>query len=352
MTLHSLLLRGKQALLGSFSRSTRDGGGEKAAYLDKVREEQANYAECANVHELPEIFHYWSNKYLLPKCQQCGFSSFDEFFANGLEKCLKASGRSEFASVGAGNCDTEVRVAALLKSRGYTQFSIECLDINPRMLERGAQFAKEMGVEDLVRFVEQDFNDWKPNKKYQAVMANQSLHHVVELENLFDAVAAAIGDDGRFIVSDMVGRNGHQRWPEALEIVHEYWRELPESYRYNQLLRRQEDIFQDWDCSVSGFEGIRAQDVLPLLIERFQFELFLPFANVIDPFIDRAFGHNFDAKSEWDRDLIDRIHARDESEMASGRIKPTHMVAVMGRQQQSNPYFLNGLSPAHCVRQP
>ncbi len=28
---------------------------------------------------------------------------------------------------------------------------------------------------------------------------------------------------GRFIVSDMIGRNGHMRWPEALAIVQEFW---------------------------------------------------------------------------------------------------------------------------------
>jgi hypothetical protein len=35
------------------------------------------------------------------------------------------------------------------------------------------------------------------------------------LEHLFDAVSTALGEDGRFVIYDIIGRNGHLRWPEA-----------------------------------------------------------------------------------------------------------------------------------------
>ena len=108
----------------------------------------------------------------------------------------------------------------------------------------------------------------------------------------------------------------------------------------------------DWDHSVAGFEGVRAQDVLPLVVRRFRFELFLPFANLIDPFIDRAFGYNFDPAKDWDRNFIDRVHARDEQEILAGRIKPTHMFAVMRLSKPSRVSFWRGLTPEACVRQP
>jgi len=34
-----------------------------------------------------------------------------------------------------------------------------------------------------------------------------------------------------------------------------------------------------WDCSKQGFEGIRAQDILPLLVKKFSFRSFLGFGN-------------------------------------------------------------------------
>jgi hypothetical protein len=146
--------------------------------------------------------------------------------------------------------------------------------------------------------------------------------------------------------------NGHLRWPEAYEIVQEYWQRLPASYRYNQQLKRHEEMFENWDCSLYGFEGIRSQDILPLLLDRFHFQVFVGFGNIIDPFVDRAFGHNFDATAQWDRDFIDEVHERDEREMIRGHVKPTHMVAVVGNDRSKPSLFTEPLSLAFCVRRP
>jgi len=178
------------------------------------------------------------------------------------------------------------------------------------------------------------------------------LHHLVALEPLFDHIASALPPHGRFVVSDMIGRNGHMRWPEALSIVDEYWAELPQSYRYDRQRFLQLDEFENWDCAKDGFEGIRAQDILPLLVERFSFDAFLAFANVIDPFVERSFGPNFSADREWDRAFIDRVHARDEKELSAGRIKPTHMFAVMGAGSSRACRLVGGLSPPDAIRHP
>ena len=158
-------------------------------------------------------------------------------------------------------------------------------------------------------------------ERYDVVMANQSLHHVVELEHLFDAIASAIGDQGIFITSDMIGRNGHQRWPEALAMLQEFWRELPESHRYNLQLRRQEHEFMNWDCSVEGFEGVRAQDILPLLIDRFGFRFFLAFGNLVTPIVDRSFG--------W---YLDQAHPS----FAAAQPRPRPPAAELARRRETS----------------
>ena len=235
---------------------------------------------------------------------------------------------------------------------GCGDFTIDCLDINASMLARGAAEASRAGVGSNIIPIEIDLNQWRPQCSYDVVIASQSLHHVVALEHVFDGIRTALPTDGRFIVTDIIGRNGHLRWPEARELVDEFWAELPSRYRYNRQLQRQEDRFDDWDCSVAGFEGIRAQDILPELIRRFHFDLFIGFANIIDPFIDRSFGFNFDAETDWDRSFIDRVHARDEAELATGRIKPTHMFAVMRVGPGEEGVHLPGLSPRQSVRPP
>lgn len=291
-----------------------------AAYLAKLEAEKFQYEDREDVHLLPPIFHYWTEKHLRPKCEAFGFSDPVGFFAKYLRP-------GRIASIGAGNCDLEAGLAKHLLAQGHRDFVVDCFDLNPAMLARGAA----QGIEQI-RCVEADLNQWSPEEKYDFVIANQSLHHLVNLEGLFDAIQQCLQPDGKFLVSDIIGRNGHLRSPEALEIVQKFWAKLPPSYKFHHTLLRYEEEFQDWDCSQDGFEGIRAQDILPLLRERFHFELFLPYGNLIDPFIDRGFGPNFDPQREWDRTFLDAVHARDEAELAAGRLQPTHLIAVLCKQ--------------------
>lgn len=337
-----------RALLGARTFQDED-------YERRVRNELANFREVTNVHDLPEIFHYWSNKHLAPpKFHPYGITDPEQFFflyaSKFHDRFPDASIR--MVSIGSGNCDMEVRLAAKLKAAGVADFTIDCLDINTDMLARGKVLAREHGVSQHIKGSEADFNRWKPSGTYDIVLANQCLHHVVELESLFSAVRKCLNPQGYFLVSDMIGRNGHQRWPEALALVQQFWEEIPESYRYNQLLKRQEPQYINHNCAEDSFEGIRAQDILPLLISNFHFELFLPFANIIMTFIDRPFGHNFDAKAQWDRDFIDRVHARDEAGMLNGELKPTSMLAVLRTIKVETTQLHPKLSPTFCVRNP
>lgn len=350
----SVLLRRIHARLAGLSphRGTASVSSEEESYQARFRAETATFKDVEDVNVLPAIFHYWSHTYVRAMFEEFGFSNPDQFFAKYMQEAAVRCENQEprFISLGAGNCDTEVRLAILLKAAGLQSFVIECLDMNPYMLARGADAAQQAGVSEHIRIVEGDFNLWQPGGFYAAVIANQSLHHMLELERVFARVKSALLPRGLLLVSDIIGRNGHQRWPEALKVVDEFWKELPSSYRFNRQLQRQEDKFSNWDCSAYGFEGIRAQDILPLLIEHFHFKLFVAFGNVIDPFTDRAFGHNFNGEGEWDRDFIDRVHAYDEKALSEKRITPTHLVAVLTKEKEGEPMLSRGLLPIDCVR--
>jgi SAM-dependent methyltransferase len=324
-------------------------------YQSMLDNEQSRFAEVESVHDLPGIFHYWSNTYLAPQLRSFGYATPNEFFEKQIEAhCAKDPARAiEVFSPGSGNCDLEAGIASNLIGRGVTNFRIDCLDVNKAMLERGRKHAESLGVAAHIGLVEGDFNRWRAEPgRYDVVMANQSLHHVVELEHLFDAIREALADDGAFLVSDMIGRNGHMRWPEALEAMQPFWAELPPSYRYNQLMQRGEPEFVNHDCSVHDFEGIRSQDVLPLLYERFGFEFFFAYGNIIFPFIDRAFGHNFDANADFDRYFIDRVHARDERGLREGEWTPTSLIAVAVKGRPKPVLRKSWMTPERSIRRP
>jgi SAM-dependent methyltransferase len=325
------------------------------SYQDSLAKEQQVYENCLDVHGLPPIFHYWSDRHLVPKLRPFGFKSPNDMFGQYVEKAAitgtAAQHSPRFVSLGAGNCDLEIDLARSLTAKGHP-FTFDCLDLNPAMLERGRLAAESAGVSRQINVIAGDLNTWQAGHEYDAIIANQSLHHVVNLEGLFENVKRSLRPGGTFLISDMIGRNGHQRWPEALAMVHEFWRKLPPSYRFNQMLGCYEELYENWDCSVEGFEGVRSQDILPLLVDHFHFHVFIPYGNIVDPFIDRALGYHFDPDSAWDRAFIDELHHRDELELRSGCLKPTHMIAVLAQEPCSAPQFSGGLAPRFSIRSP
>jgi SAM-dependent methyltransferase len=322
-------------------------------YRSRIAAEIASF-EDVNVYDLPAIAHYWSNKHLLPILAPFGFTDAIQCFRLYMARLCRESPdiTLTFLSIGAGTCESEIKIAEWLRENSLQNYVFECADINPGLLAKGRKSAEEKDLSKHFVFTPFDVNRWKISREYQVVVAFQSLHHFVELEVLFDKIHRALHPDGYFMADDMIGRNGHQRWPEALKFVHEFWRELPERYTYNHGLKRFEKMYENYDCSTSGFEGIRAQDILPLLVKRFHFDFFFAFANVVDPFVERTFGPNFDPEREWDRDFIDRVHALDVAEIEAGRVKPTHMMAVMTKKPVQQTKMHKHLSPEFCIRRP
>ena len=301
------------------------------AYLARLEAEGQTFDHNEDVHDLPDIFHYWSNRYLLPKFTDLGFVSAADMMTQGIGRNLGGpeAGVRRIASLGAGNCDFEIDLAKRLLEHGHTNFVIECLELSGSMLERGRAAAEAASVASYIEPVQVDLNAWKPSGAYHALVAVQSLHHVLDLEGVFASASESLAAGGQFLVCDTIGRNGHMRWPEAMRLILEFWRKLPPSYRYNRQLQRYEELYENWDCSTVGFEGIRAQDILPVLAANFRFDMFLGYGNIIDPFIDRCFGPNFDPKKDWDRTFIDEVHRRDEEGLATGELKPTQMMAAL-----------------------
>jgi len=320
----------------------------------KLAEEIEHYKDCEEVHDLPPVYHLWSNQYYLQKIQACGYDSLDGFFLDHIQEiCGKyPDERIQIASIGAGNCDYEAQLTRGLLDRRTVNFVFHCIELNPHMIDRGRAHARDMGIEDHFIFEVKEIENWKPDTRYRICMANQSLHHIVGLEDLFSTVKRVIDPDGVFLVHDMIGRNGHMRWPEAQLVVDLIWGTLPDRYKYNHQYAQIEHDYVNRDCSGEGNEGVRAQDILPLLIQYFHFESFIACANIIYAFIDRGFGHNFDPRNPVDVNIINRIAKLDEEMMDQGMVKPTHMLAALRVEPVSQTRAYRHWTPEFCVRWP
>lgn len=147
---------------------------DKDDYIQKITQEKDNFSKNTNVHDLPEIFHYWSNKYLTPIFLEAKIKSIEDFFVSNLYEASKrcAVDKNIFLSVGSGNCDIEIGIVKKFLEMGFQNFEFECLELNEEMLARAILASNQSGLQNYMKFNSQDFNSWEGDKgKYVGIMA-------------------------------------------------------------------------------------------------------------------------------------------------------------------------------------
>ncbi len=102
--------------------------------------------------------------------------------------------------------------------------------------------------------------------RFDVINITSGLHHLVELERVLSGISKSLEGAGEFwLVGEQVGRNGNRLWPEALREANALFTKWPIGKRLNANSGNFDFGVQDIDFSSACFEGIRSQDILPLL---------------------------------------------------------------------------------------
>ena len=323
-------------------------------YEARIQAQIAQYADPEGLIQLGPIYRYWIYKHIVPRIDEVfGVNNALLSMHSMQRRRLRQPGAGRrIASLGAGECEYDILLIKKLLEMGETDFVVEAIELSPLRFDRARASALAEGVEQYLLLNQGDLNTWVANGKYSVVIAKDTLHHVLELEHLFDAIHEGLEEDGVFLTTDMIGRNGHMRWPEALEIIQAIWKFIPDHYKINHQLKRVEKEYDNWDCSKTGFEGIRAQDILPLLVEKFAFRGFLGFGNLPDIFIERGFGHNLKVDNPHDTGFIDFLEDLNTLLIDVGYLKPTMIYGAMMRRRHPAPppSCYRHWTPEFCVR--
>ena len=334
-------------------RPGQSGDENQHSYEKRVKHQIRQFANMERLKGLPPVYRYWSQNYVVPKIREV----FDvpthlHIYISAFGEALRsAEGNGKILSVGSGDANVEVALAKQMLAAGIGNFTILATELSEVRFERAKRLVHESQLNDYFEFKVVDVNEWQPDERFFGVMAQHTLHHIVELEKLFSFIDRNMYDEGAFVVVDMIGRNGHMRWPETLEYVEKIWSFLPDKYKFNHQFGKFMPQYVNWDCSRKGFEGIRSQDILPLLCEYFSFTHFLGTGGFVEVFVDRGFGHNFDVDDPADRNFIDIVARLNDALLETGEIKPTMIFAVCQKKNPDLPVRLyKGMSPAAMVR--
>lgn len=310
---------------------------EQSSYAEQVKHQIKQFQNPEKLKKLPDVYHYYMRKFIAPQVQQVfGVSNSLQLYVREFTKGLANTNSNRIVSIGSGDANLEINIALKLSEAGINNFVIDCLELSPIRIERAIENAKQKGIANKLNFIVTDLNSWQPDCKYAGVMAHHVLHHITNLEGLFSAILTTMEPQSAFVSIDMIGRNGHMRWPECESYINEIWKTLPRKYKFNHQFQKTHEDFINWNCAHKGFEGIRAEDILPLLMKNFQFEKFLGYGNLIDIFVERGYGHNFDAENDNDLKFIDSLALMNDFLLMNAYLKPTIMFSVWKSSEATN----------------
>ncbi len=234
-------------------------------------------------------------------------------FLGHLEKLVERQGRVRILSL----CSGAARIEADFASRAGPSVEWSLLDINPDLLRMASeQFAPELKLDLIEANVnELSFND----EKWDVIMCVSAMHHVVELERLMEFCHRSLNPDGEFwSLGEYVGRNGNRLWPDALAEANSILMDLPEKYRRNRNTSQVDTEMPTNDYSVGCFEGIRSEDIEPLLdrwfvpVDVYRRNCFLW------RLLNQAYCDNYDLNENKDREWIYRMVEREMAHFRKG----------------------------------
>ena len=322
-------------------------------YQDRIANETRHFEGGASYQGLPPMHGWWSARFLRPRTQELfGITEPDQFYVGPIaRKCEAEPDRIvRVASIGSGNGMREIAFTRKLLAGGQRNFRITGYELSAELTTRSNAMAREMGLDGNLGFESSDINSGLDEPDLDVCIANQVLHHIVDLEALFDGLRERLREDGLLLTRDMIGRNGHQAWPEAKEIIDEIWGAMPKRYRMNNRLKRVQATFPDTDFARNSFEGIRAQDIQRLLNERFGYTCFYAYGGIVERFVNRAFGGNFDPANEDDQAFVTQLNVINDLAIDSGWIRPTQMMGYFTKDKTATGAHWKNRTPANAVR--
>jgi len=221
-----------------------------------------------------------------------------------------------------------------LAGRGRFRSIVAC-DFAAETVERARQIAQEAGVSGIEYRVIDLENETLPAGPFDAVFANDVLHHIKGLEPLYTRIHGALAPEGRLIFNEYVGPNRFQYSDERMDLVNRYLRVLPDRLRWDPIPGRR--LWKRERTDVKQLvlddptEAVRSEDVMPLARRFFRPEKeYLYGGGLLNPLL---FGivTNFRPGDPWDDMLIARFCAAEERLTDARKLEPDFRIFVGAR---------------------
>jgi 2-polyprenyl-3-methyl-5-hydroxy-6-metoxy-1,4-benzoquinol methylase len=223
---------------------------EEKAQFDKI--DITRDLKTGGVHANSAWTFYW--RLVWQVINDNGFGNLSEYIC----KNFPAENRPiEVLSLASGYCGHELDLA-----RGMTRsYRITCTDLNETMFEKAKDVAEQEGLS--IEFLEDDLNFTRiAPGRYDLIFAHAAIHHVINLEHLFEQISAGLSPTGILHLTEVIGKNRKLIWDRNERYANALLDLLPE-----RLTRGIRLAVHETDAD--GMEGIRQEEIYPLLRKHF-----------------------------------------------------------------------------------
>ena len=286
---------------------------------DFTKVERTSDLKLGGIHDFDAWKYYWEHV-TRKVIEQLGESlwKYLAYQANKLHS-------PRILSLGCGFGGIEIEIARDLS----TNYEILGLDLNEDIMRDAEKLAQQSGLN--IKFEQCDLNYISlPKKSFDFIFAHASLHHIINLEHLFQQVHDALTPDGEFFVLDIIGKNRVLLWEENLQALNKLLERIPLHLRVDGSGKVVSKIAIGLH---SGMEGIRQEEIPKMLFQYFH-PKFYHYHNAFMRFIatHEVIGKHLSSGSQECRDILDDLIAEDERSVSQGVLKPTEIIGIFGRK--------------------
>jgi SAM-dependent methyltransferase len=225
--------------------------------------------------------------------------------------------------------------------------SITACDFAGETVSAAERMARQEGL-DQIRYLVRNLEvEPLPEGPFDAVFANDVLHHITNLEGLYERIHEALAPEGKLLFNEYVGPNRFQYSNARIGVINRYFRLLPDHLRFdpywNGLFWSKSRADPVRLASDDPTEAVRSEDVLPLARNFFEVEAEYPYGGgLLNPLLYGIIV-NFDEKNPYDARLLQVLCNAEDRLTRSGVIKPDFFVFV-GRRKSSRRQLIEAKS--------
>lgn len=226
-------------------------------------------------------------------------------------------------SLGCGYGGVELSIADSLKR----PFEMLGLDLNESILESPRAVALRKNLP--IRFQVMDINFLAiAEGEFDVVMAHASLHHLLNLEHVFQQIQKGLKDDGILVVQDIIGKTQVLFWKENVEFTQELVRSLPSRLTKGVTI----PPYVEPELQI-GMEGIRQEEIeeqIDLLFKPVRTFHYGSFMRLICT--HPVLGKRLNPDDEQDREILDHLCRLDLKQIEDGILRPTEVLGVYSKR--------------------